>query len=1467
MKKFLLFLALLLTPLIAQAQGSRYDSILLGSTGRPVAGAQVTICSSAGTGIPCAPTVNIYQDQALTIPASNPIITDSLGNWGFWATPGTYTYTATGLNVIPHTPFTISVPCIPGGACAGAGSLPNTTLAFSATPAFNASSNISYTMTLTNNVTSSSVTGTPTNGNLLSLTLIQDAVGGHPFVFPSNFVLPVAYTFDLAALHTNALTFKYDGTNWNLISNAGGSGAGTSPGGTVLQGQVNGPPVGSFQGAGCHTYSDKDAGPINENCDVVFKGPNPTGIDVRASNVRGVPNLAPGFLNASNNIKANCTTGSNQLTSVIYSGALFALQNGDGIVVQNCGPAHAMTTPTITAVTPVSARGGTSLNDTIASPACATTFNYELVVRNKQGGLTPASAPVSTTTGCTLGSNSVSITAESRSGNIMTYTTGSAHNLAVNGLIYINGSHTDMTFAGWYNVNTVPDNTHFTIKSMMSTVNGASPTSTPTAASVFWWQANKVTWSLPGSPSGEFQYYVYSDRANPGTYALIGPALPISATNSAYTDMSFSFEDYGATMMANVNLQVPWYVPQIAPTTATNNLFVSKITAGATTSTITTLDNAGNTLSGQFVLFDNTPNILTAAAGSTSIRPALNFPVDPNSANTGGYITNSVLDLTTVGSFTGIMNIAGLSLHDTMILGSYYQLYGNRFPSQFTGSSFEIESHPTIGVSVAPGIYFVNQATAISIRGLQIVGNGNGSVPVLVDGAFEETFEDDTFSPGGGTNYVSISLLLRANSSNSAGPSNVVINRTMISGGMSNNLGGSTATPSFYCRMCGGIYMKRIQGFGKGYYIRDNGTGGQHTIEDVYSNGGNTPLFTLATDNVNAGAAGGAFIFRSLNLDTLPHPDITILQSANNPIFQIRLTGTNGPSSSVPIFSGYNNAGQIQIAGGILTATYGVNTQLVTGDGVFADNDVRLYGSGQVVYAFPLPGTPTCPVAAGGLVPIATHNYTITWVDMLGKEGPPSAPCAATTSSGNQTVNVTPPAAPANQGIVGYYVYRDGNRTLIFGGSCSVANQLGTVMPDTTNVVNFCGTPYPLNPLGGSVDIGSTGGVAANSFILAGAAGSGVQAGVNLLARTITTTVNASFPNVSGVVMESSGSWIAGHCVQANSSSVDTTFSDSGGACPPIPSLPTSPNGVAQILCSTPSGGVGGNPLWCLQGVNVNAQTGTSYTIAATDRASYVTYSNASPIAVTLPQAGSGGGTNNDFTHNFVFVSCAIGAGTATITPTTSTISYTDGTTYTSGASSLALSTGQCVFIYSDNVNYKAILIKSGSGGGTVNNCSTTGAMAYYAATGTTVSCNANVVLSAGGTLTTYGGVTVTDFGVPGIVAADHKTAQTASIGTVTLLTGPAAGMYEIRFYGDQNANAASGSCAVSYTFNWTDASNARQEQTGNLVLATSQSTSSFLTGLQPIWVGSGNVTYITTLSGTCPSGSYDSHVQVLRTK
>jgi hypothetical protein len=93
-------------------------------------------------------------------------------------------------------------------------------------------------------------------------------------------------------------------------------------------------------------------------------------------------------------------------------------------------------------------------------------------------------------------------------------------------------------------------------------------------------------------------------------------------------------------------------------------------------------------------------------------------------------------------------------------------------------------------------------------------------------------------------------------------------------------------------------------------------------------------------------------------------------------------------------------------------------------------------------------------------------------------------------------------------------------------------------------------------------------------------------------------------------------------------------------------------------------------------GAGFNAQTGTTYTIVAADMGKFLTFSNAASQAVALPQAGTAG-----FEANKCFGIASVGAGTATVTPATSTIN---------GAATRAYATTVGGVICSNGTNYVA---------------------------------------------------------------------------------------------------------------------------------------------------------------------------------
>ena len=91
----------------------------------------------------------------------------------------------------------------------------------------------------------------------------------------------------------------------------------------------------------------------------------------------------------------------------------------------------------------------------------------------------------------------------------------------------------------------------------------------------------------------------------------------------------------------------------------------------------------------------------------------------------------------------------------------------------------------------------------------------------------------------------------------------------------------------------------------------------------------------------------------------------------------------------------------------------------------------------------------------------------------------------------------------------------------------------------------------------------------------------------------------------------------------------------------------------------------------------VNAQSGTTYTLLDADQEKLVTVNNIAPVAVSLAQAGA----SSQFVNGWHVTLINKGAGTVTITPTTSTIN---------GNTSTTLTTGYTLDIWSDGTNYQA---------------------------------------------------------------------------------------------------------------------------------------------------------------------------------
>ena len=98
----------------------RIQGTINSAQGPALTGVEVYICNqplTSGAGVvPPAPLANLYTDSTGTIPLTNPVVTDGLGNWYAYLATGTYTIVWNDLlNRIPVTTFADQNVTSPGG--------------------------------------------------------------------------------------------------------------------------------------------------------------------------------------------------------------------------------------------------------------------------------------------------------------------------------------------------------------------------------------------------------------------------------------------------------------------------------------------------------------------------------------------------------------------------------------------------------------------------------------------------------------------------------------------------------------------------------------------------------------------------------------------------------------------------------------------------------------------------------------------------------------------------------------------------------------------------------------------------------------------------------------------------------------------------------------------------------------------------------------------------------------------------------------------------------------------------------------------------------------------------------------------------------------------------------------------------------------------------------------------------------
>jgi hypothetical protein len=771
--------------------------------------------------------------------------------------------------------------------------------------------------------------------------------------------------------------------------------------------------------------------PTNFDVNLGFKGPNPY-VDVTRYGVRA---LNPVTTPVAVGLTATMNSGSAGAT--ISSASSFV--NGDGVVVYGAGAPHSMTTPTGVTVTPSVASAGTGTGLVINAPTGSTTYNYQVIARDKNGGLTAASTVATTTTGAaSLGRQSVNISTLARSGNVTTVVTSSAHGLSVGSMVYISTTSDDIDFGGWFVVATTADNTHFTLLSGQDTNNGA--VTSATGGTAVWFNSNHITWS---QVTGAFQYHIYGRTG--GSLTWIGCSRP-SGTNL----VDLTFDDFGSPMMDG--FKQPGLIPSAPPVVATSDSLVTTITSGAGTTSLTLANTASTTVSGATIRFDNAPNILAAANVAANLNGLLHFPV----AATGQYPVNSYL---TLPSKLAMSFTTGLYLNDTVEVGFGSSWYGDVIPQGINPPSFSQNGWPTIGISEAnPGVY-VPAGKITYWKGLEFLGQGltNGSLLVFADQVSPITFEDVNFlSSTSNTDYMGIGLILRGDAVGAGNSSYVNLFRNVLFSGGPTQSNGATATPYMYCNGCGLTSFLRLNLSVRGIFFRPVGAGGDLEINTGRQQGGLMPTVMYFNNSGNSSITSNAI--RHFEQDTTAHPifanmsgaaSLLLLEGAGYPGL---VSGANsGLVTGLPVptiaavnvipssFTGQNVRTDASLFG---KAIDGVINPTVSGS--YSSHEfncgVRVGQAYSIFATAAPPAAPTAVVSAGGSVSIGTHTYQVVPVWANGAEGAVSLPSnSVTTSSGQQTVTVTWSAVAGSP--KGYDVYQDGQLVSLGAGNCSTIPQ------------------------------------------------------------------------------------------------------------------------------------------------------------------------------------------------------------------------------------------------------------------------------------------------------------------------------------------------------------------------------------------------------------------------------------------
>lgn len=839
---------------------------------------------------------------------------------------------------------------------------------------------------------------------LLAFPLCQNDIGGRTLAWSANPTVPAGFAISLPAKACTDFTSKFDGSDWTLISTAGGGGR-ASPSGAQGNLQMKN------TAASASVNDNGTAAKVGEDR---FAGANPW-FDIRAFGARSVSSVPT--------TTCNTSVGSTSVTL----GEASTFVNGDGFVCRGGGATLKLSTPNPPTVVASNVTGPTGTGQTTANSSGAATYRYCVVAESENGGFTPCSAVTSIANGpARLGpQTAVNWSSWTQSAQTVTVTTATPHNYVVGTYFVVQN---ESAVNGWYEVASVIDANKFTFTTQADTRLGASTGDASSTANSITWMSNHITWP---EVSGAMRYFIYGRTA--GSMALIGVSYvqssTFSVTNvSGVTTVANMFDDYGSTLTPNIlSYQVQDFVPLTPPISGKNGDLVGRIASGAGTTRIVVSVAATNAVTGAVFKLDNAPNIkaaMQAAAGGTVYIP-----------NTGGigspsFVTNSVLDFGS--TLVSVIQAGILQLNDTVILRQFTNWTGQIPLAPIKNGSFAPHAYPLINSDLAtPFFYFPNQTSFFSYLSFTRGNNPTFGEFMTIDGGGaipSSHWNNLNFLTGGNNDYMTVAIHIREDGAGGANFHFSHIN--MISGpgnaatGTNTSctpifIGEGTGNPQFYYD----IMLNR-----RTIYMAAPPQGISASVDVIYDQQGNSPMFVVKTGNGNS----ANLQIRNHVLDTMGNPLVKMLGPNAG---YVTSTAGNSPGNGFPLFNA--TAGSTVFgSGGTLNGGGSLGSYMRAIDGLQGTNANNFYsqvtpnggiglGALYAIYAETLAqGAPTAVVQPGGSIPSGNHSFQVAPVFASGGEGPASSPSNfVTTSSGNQTVQITWTAVA---GAIGYDVYDSG---------------------------------------------------------------------------------------------------------------------------------------------------------------------------------------------------------------------------------------------------------------------------------------------------------------------------------------------------------------------------------------------------------------------------------------------------------